>query len=75
MSQTQPHPIRKARQARNWSQADLAERLNPKVTKGTVSQWESDITQPLPEFGLQLVDLFGGAFSLEDLYRRTRGNA
>lgn len=75
MSQTQEHPIRKARRARHWSQAALGERLSPPVSKGTVSQWEADLTQPVPEFGLQLVDLFGGEVSLEDLYRRPRGTA
>ncbi len=64
------HPIRRARQARQWSQQELAARLTPPVGKAAVSQWESDQTQPQPSYGLQLVDLFGGEFSLEDLYRR-----
>lgn len=64
------HPIRRARLARNWSQQDVGDRLTPPVGKAAVSQWESDSTQPQPAYALQLVDLFGGEFSLEDLYRR-----
>lgn len=72
---TQEHPIRRARQARNWSQAELGSRLTPPVGKGAVSQWEADATQPVPELALQLVDLFEGDVSLEDLYRRPRSAA
>jgi hypothetical protein len=69
---SQEHPIRRARLGRGWSQQDLGEKLTPPVGKGAVSQWEADLTQPLPAYGLQLVDLFGGEFTLEDLYRRSK---
>lgn len=72
---TQEHPIRRARRARNWSQQELGQRLDPPVNKAAVSQWESDATQPVPELALQLVDLFEGELSLEDLYRRPRSAA
>lgn len=68
----QEHPIRRARLARGWSQQQLGEKLAPPVAKASVSQWESDSTQPLPTYGLQLVDLFDGEFALEDLYRRSK---
>ena len=69
------HPIRRARLARRWSQQELGQRRYPPATKAAVSQWESDTTQPEPKLGLQLVDLFEGEFSLEDLYRRERSAA
>lgn len=72
---TYEHPIRRARRARNWSQAELGQRLDPPVNKAAVSQWESGATQPAPALALQLVDLFDGEFSMEELYRRPRSAA
>ncbi|MBB5885447.1 XRE family transcriptional regulator [Xanthomonas sp. LMG 8992] len=69
-SAIKPHPIRAARIARNWTQRELGQRLQPPVGKGAVAQWESDATRPVPELGVQLVDLFDREFTLEDLYRR-----
>lgn len=66
----QEHPIRRARRARGWSQEALGMQLRPPVGKAAVSQWEADLTQPLPPLAVQLVDLFDREFSLEDLYRR-----
>lgn len=71
--QTEPiqvHPVRAARKARGWSQEALGAQLDPPVGKGAVSQWESDLTQPMPVIAVQLVDLFEGEFTLDDLYRR-----
>lgn len=65
------HPIRKARMKRGWSQEALGAQLDPPVGKAAVSQWESDTTQPLPPFAVQIVDLFDREISLDDLYRRS----
>lgn len=70
-SHSAEHPIRAARRAREWSQQELGSRLEPPVSKGTVSQWEADATLPTPALAVQLVDLFEGQVSLDDLYRRT----
>lgn len=64
------HPIRRARKARGWSQAELGRRLSPNATKGAVSQWEQGTTKPTPDTAVQLVGLFGGEVSLDDLYKQ-----
>ena len=48
--------IRKLRQERNWSQVDLAKRLN--VTKQSVSNWENDNIQPSIEMLVKLARVF-----------------
>lgn len=65
------HPLRVARKARGWSQEALGAQLRPPVGKAAVSQWEADLTQPVPPIAIQLVDLFEAQLTLDDLYRRT----
>ena len=48
--------IRKLRQERNWSQVDLAKKLN--VTKQSVSNWENDNIQPSIEMLVKLAREF-----------------
>ena len=48
--------IRKLRLERNWSQVDLAKRLN--VTKQSVSNWENDNIQPSIEMLVKLARVF-----------------
>lgn len=48
--------IRKLRQERNWSQVDLAKKLN--VTKQSVSNWENDNIQPSIEMLVKLARVF-----------------
>ena len=48
--------IRKLRQERNWSQVDLAKKLN--VTKQSVSNWENDNIQPSIEMLVKLAEVF-----------------
>lgn len=48
--------IRKLRLERNWSQVDLAKRLN--VTKQSVSNWENDNIQPSIEMLVKLAEAF-----------------
>ena len=48
--------IRKLRLERNWSQVDLAKRLN--VTKQSVSNWENDNIQPSIEMLVKLAREF-----------------
>lgn len=49
--------INELRTARNWSQVDLAKRLN--ITKQTVSNWENENIQPSIHMLIQLSHLFG----------------
>ena len=49
--------INELRQARGWSQVELAKRLN--ISKQTVSNWETGKTQPDIETLTQLAQLFG----------------
>ncbi len=53
----QPKTIRQFRQARGWSQPDLAQRLG--VTQGAVSMWERGRGVPRPKYQQRLADLFG----------------
>lgn len=48
--------IRKLRQERNWSQVDLAKKLN--VTKQSVSNWENDNIQPSIDMLVKLARVF-----------------
>ena len=48
--------IRKLRLERNWSQVDLAKKLN--VTKQSVSNWENDNIQPSIEMLVKLAGTF-----------------
>ena len=48
--------IRKLRLERNWSQVDLAKRLN--VTKQSVSNWENDNIQPSIDMLMKLTGVF-----------------
>lgn len=48
--------IRKLRLERNWSQVDLAKKLN--VTKQSVSNWENDNIQPSIEMLVKLAAVF-----------------
>ena len=48
--------IRKLRLERNWSQVDLAKRLN--VTKQSVSNWENDNIQPSIDMLMKLAGVF-----------------
>ena len=51
------HPLKQEREARNWSQAHLAELLG--VTTRTVARWEQGQTAPYPYYRAQLCTLFG----------------
>ena len=48
--------IRKLRLERNWSQVDLAKKLN--VTKQSVSNWENDNIQPSIDMLVKLSRVF-----------------
>ena len=48
--------IKKLRLARNWSQVDLAKKLN--VTKQSVSNWENDNIQPSIEMLISISRTF-----------------
>ena len=48
--------IRKLRLERNWSQVDLAKKLN--VTKQSVSNWENDNIQPSIDMLVKLSQVF-----------------
>ena len=48
--------IRKLRLERNWSQVDLAKKLN--VTKQSVSNWKNDNIQPSIEMLVKLAGVF-----------------
>ena len=50
--------VRALREARNWNQEDVGNRLNPKVTKAAVASWESGKSQPRMYRLEQLADLF-----------------
>ena len=49
--------INELRTSRNWSQVDLAKKLN--ITKQTVSNWENENIQPSIHMLIQLSNLFG----------------
>ena len=49
--------IRQLRQARGWSQLDLAVPLG--VTQEAVSRWERSVTRPRPGMQQGLANLFG----------------
>jgi putative transcriptional regulator len=49
--------IRQLRQARGWSQMELALRLG--LSQGTISDWERGLMVPRPKMQLRLADLFG----------------
>ena len=48
--------IKKLRLSRNWSQVDLAKKLN--VTKQSVSNWENDNIQPSIEMLISIAQTF-----------------
>ena len=48
--------IRILRQARNWTQVDLAKKLN--VSKQSVSNWENDNILPSIEQLMKIADIF-----------------
>lgn len=48
--------IKKLRLARNWSQVDLAKKLN--ITKQSVSNWENDNIQPSIEMLISIAQIF-----------------
>ena len=50
--------VRALREARNWNQEDVGNRLNPKVTKAAVASWESGKSQPRMYRLEQLAELF-----------------
>ena len=55
-----PHPndkLREERLRRQWTQQDLADRLE--TTKLTIGRWERGISVPGPHFRLKLYALFG----------------
>lgn len=49
--------IKKMRVAHNWTQVDLAQKLN--VSKQSVSNWENDNIQPSIEMLIKLSGIFG----------------
>ncbi len=55
-----PRAIHKARQQRQWTQAELAERLG--VSQSTISFWERGIESPSLEHQVQLVTLLPEIF-------------
>jgi Helix-turn-helix. len=71
-SSSTPHPLRRLRIKHNLSQAALGKKLRPAATKGAISQWENGITAPKPGTAIQLVELFKGELSMDDLYRHGR---
>ncbi|HRZ55659.1 MAG TPA: helicase-related protein, partial [Candidatus Paceibacterota bacterium] len=50
--------VRAKRQARGWTQAELAERLG--LTNVTISRWEKGKVQPLPTFWAKFLEVTGG---------------
>jgi len=55
--QTTGVAIRKARQARGWSQAELAESIG--VTQPTVSNWECDRMMPRAGMAIAIAEMLG----------------
>ncbi len=51
------HTFRQLRQARGWTQQDVAFQLG--ATQGSVSQWERGYGRPRPATQQRLADLFG----------------
>lgn len=51
------NPLRKARDARGLSQADLAARLD--VTQGTISNWETGSFTPDPKLWRDIARAYG----------------
>ena len=74
--------IRRERKARNWTQADLAERVGANVhtlargwqQSSTVARWESGERSPGPHYARMLRDVFGSA-GPDGLHRRMRADA
>ena len=52
--QTLANAIRAAREKRDWTQGELAERL--KVTQGTVSFWENGVEAPSLDHQVRLIE-------------------
>lgn len=48
--------IRKLRESRNWSQADLANQLN--ITRAAVNAWETGISNPSIPILVKLAEVF-----------------
>jgi len=68
IQQRDVHPIRKARQAKRWTQQQLADRLG--VTKATVSNWETGQDRPGADKAMRLVEIFGARLlSFGAIYR------
>ena len=51
------HTLRQLRQARGWTQEDVARRLG--VSQGAVSLWERGVRRPFRRTRLRLADLLG----------------
>jgi len=51
------HNLKRERQLRGWSQADVADRIGSDPR--TVGRWERGLTFPSPYFQQRLIDLFG----------------
>lgn len=51
--------LRQARQAKGWTLDELAARLIPPVTRGTVSHWEAGRSAPKRDNLMQLARIFG----------------
>lgn len=56
-----PKAIRKARESRGWTQAELARHMN--VSQGTISFWERGIESPSLEHRIALVTLMPEIFA------------
>lgn len=48
--------IRELRQARGWTQAELARRLN--ITRNGVNSWEQGLSMPSPSYLVDLANIF-----------------
>lgn len=57
--------LKREREKRNWSQADLADKLH--VTRQSVSKWETGKNYPSIEVLISISDLFG--ITLDELLR------
>lgn len=57
--QTLGERIRESRAAKNWTRAEVAERVG--VTPGRLALWEEDKARPRPADALALANLFGVA--------------
>src|SRR5437773_9467113 len=63
-----PEIVRARRQARGWSQAELAERIG--MTNVTISRWEKGRVEPLPTFWAKFLEVVGDQKKRE---QHTRG--